>query len=43
MESNQLTLAAHLLLWVFPLVLTAGVVVHAVVTGRGTRKSEEQS
>ncbi len=45
MESNQLTLAqltlaAHLLLWVFPLVLTAGVVVHALVTRiRGSEKS----
>ena len=29
MESNQLSIAAHLLLWVFPLVLTLAAVANA--------------
>ena len=34
METYHLSLGAHLLLWVFPLVLVAGVVVEAVVAAR---------
>jgi hypothetical protein len=40
MEAAQPTLAAHALLWVFPLVLTAGVLVHAWLSSSG---SEEES
>jgi len=31
---HELTFGAHLLLWVFPLVLTCGVVAAALIEGR---------
>ena len=34
MPHSDLSLGAHLLLWVFPLVLTTVVLVHHLVTGR---------
>jgi hypothetical protein len=39
MSPTQLTLGAHLLLWVFPLVLVTGVVAHAIVESRRERGS----
>jgi len=39
METHHLSLGAHLLLWVFPLLLVAGVVIEAVLSARKESRS----